>query len=573
MFNVNRIFFILLVFVPFLSLSQNIFEIKRENCTKVNTLFWDYNKTKIQAEGCYYKDEQGESKEEHGLWKYYNKFGGLEEERNYYRGKLNGKVKLYYGNGKPRQEGYFKIERRIITDYHTDTVFQDSIYREWYETGFLSKEGNYKLGRPVGVWKHFYVDGREKSLEEEKDSVNYVWAFWLPDPAHTQTLKDGNGELTIYHSTGTIKEWYNYKNGLQDGPFEERSIYGYTTIKGSFKEGEKDGEWTFYYYTGDIEKTSTYKEGKLNGPYNYYYDKHRLNVTGNYLNGKKEGLWKWFTNTGSPDMQGYFVNDLQDGEWIYWYGSGEKSYTAHFSKNLKTGHWIYLYKDGSTFKTGDYLEDLKDGRWQTWYENGTLLMDGVYSKGKEEGVWINYWDNGIVKNRVTFKHGEMNGIWESYYPSGNKKLIGKYKKNFKVGEWTDYYENGMPKDVFTYKVTEVKSRVEYGIFEDHGVKESIKHGHSISYSSKDYKKTEEGDYKNGLKDGEWIAYYPGGKMAAVITHYENGELEGVMKQFTRTGKLMSEINYSKGLKNGACIIYGENGKVVSKKNFTNGNED
>ena len=114
--------------------------------------------------------------------------------------------------------------------------------------------------------------------------------------------------------------------------------------------------------------------------------------------------------------------------------------------------------------------------------------------------------------------------------------------------------------------------MEYGFMKGHSVKESIKHGNSITYSNKDFKKTEEGNYKNGHKDGEWFDYYPGGKMIAVYTTYKNGELNGPMRQYDRSGKISSEINYSKGIKDGKFIIYNENGKVINEKNFSNGME-
>ena len=263
----SNYFKIILFLFPFCINAQ--IEIKKENLSKKDIIYWDFKKTKVQASGCYYTDGRGDNKEKHGKWSYYDKYGVLEEERNYFRDKLEGKVVLYFPNGKLKQEGYFKKDK------------QDSIYREWNETNTLSKEGLYDLGRPKGIWKQFYLDGRERSLEEELDSVTYVRAFWLPDPKHTQTIIDGNGELTTFHTTGTIKEWYNYSNGRPNGPFEERSIYGYNLLTGSFKDGEKEGEWKYYYYTGEIEKTSTYKNGILNGAYSYYYDKYltMLNIS------------------------------------------------------------------------------------------------------------------------------------------------------------------------------------------------------------------------------------------------------------------------------------------------------
>ena len=114
--------------------------------------------------------------------------------------------------------------------------------------------------------------------------------------------------------------------------------------------------------------------------------------------------------------------------------------------------------------------------------------------------------------------------------------------------------------------------MDYGYMKEHKVLESVEHGKAVSYSSKDFKKTEEGTYKNGEKHGKWTAYYPGGAYPAMITNYKNGLLEGKMLQYTRRGELTTEINYSKGEKHGDMIIYGANKKVISKKKFYYGVE-
>jgi len=532
----------------------------KENLTKKESLYWDFNKTQLQSTGCYYKDEVDETTEKHGKWLYYDRLGILEEERNYYKDMLHGKVALFYSNKKLKQEGYFYLDR------------QDSIYREWYENGKLSVEGQYNMNEPVGKWAYYDLDGREKSIEELIDSVNYLISFWLPDSLHTQTITGGTGELATYYTTGTVKEWYNYRDGLKDGPFEELSIYGYSTLTGFFKKGEKDSTWTYAYYTGDVEKISNYRNGVLNGAYNYFYDNGQLNVEGYYKDGKKFGKWTWYTNKGTKDMEGTFKDDKQHGDWVYWHPTGEVSYYAHYSEGSKTGQWTYLYKDGTKFKEGTFNNDLKDGTWQTWYEDGTLLMRGDYKDGKEQGEWSNYWENGQLKNKSTFKAGLLSGAWESYYPTGKLKLSGKYEDNFKVGEWTDYFENGKPKDILTYKLFKEKSKVEYGIMKDRVRSDSKKDGHAVSFSMKDYRKTEEGDYKEGEKHGEWIAYYPGGRNPAVISNYKNGELDGTMKQFDKRGNLLQEMDYKEGLKHGRFIVYDKKGKAVVTKKFEFGME-
>ena len=181
--------------------------INKENLSKPEFTYWDFNKQRIQSVGSYYKDQLGVNNDKHGTWKYYDKFGKLEEERTFFRGKLNGKVILYFPNGKMRQEGYFKLDK------------QDSIYREWNENGSLALEGQYEMDIPKGLWKNYYIDGRIKSEEKEIEGLKHIISFWLPDSLLTQLVKNGSGEMQTYYTTGSIKESYTYENGLPNGPF------------------------------------------------------------------------------------------------------------------------------------------------------------------------------------------------------------------------------------------------------------------------------------------------------------------------------------------------------------------
>ncbi len=551
-----------ILFLSLFSYSLMVFsqDIRKENLTKKYTLFWDFNKTQIQASGSYYKDELGETTEKHGKWLYYDRLGVLEEERNYYRGTLEGTTILYYPNQKRKQEGHFHKNQ------------QDSIYRAWNENGNLSVEGYYLNGKPVKTWTYYYLNGKEKSIEKLKDSVNYIWSFWLNDSLHTQTIREGNGELFTYFTNGNPKEWYHFQNGLKHGYFEEFLVSGNLALKGYFENGDKDSTWTYSYYTGTTEKISNYKNGLLDGPYVYYYDNQVLNVSGYYSQGKKTGKWTWYTNQGNRDMEGDFKDDKQQGDWVYWYPTGELSYTAHYSLGLKTGVWTYFYKNGQKFKEGSFEADEKHGIWKTWYENGVLLMEGSYEKGKEQGEWINNWEDGTLKNKTTFKNGKLNGRWASYFPTGKIKMSGQYDDDLKIGEWIDYFENGKPKDIVNYKIFKEKSGIDFGIMKNRTHIDSKKHGHTISFSSKDYQKTEEGDYHEGLKEGEWTAYYPGGKYPAVISHYKNGELDGLMQQYSRRGQLLNEISYKNGVKHGKFIVYNSKGKIMVEKYFENGVE-
>lgn len=547
-----------LCFLIFVSLSVSGQTILKENLTRKTVLYWDYNKKQPQASGAYYKDPLGETNKEHGKWEYFDRYGKLEEVRNYYKGKLHGAVILKYPNGSNKQEGYFKNDQL------------DSVYREWNEMGKLELEGYYLKNAAVGIWKSFYINGQPKMVEEIVDSTRYVQSFWQNDSLHIQTIVDGNGDMADYYNNGLLKQRYHYKSGLQDGAFLEKSIFGDTSLSGSYTKGKKSGEWKYYYYTGKLEKVCNYDENHLDGKYVLLYDNGQITTEGFYKKGKKSGVWTWYTKFGKRDMSGSFKEDLQDGDWTYWFPTGELSYTAQYKMGLKDGNWNYFYKDGSKFKKGSFSKDEKDGLWETWYENGTLLMTGKYAAGKEQGKWTNNWENGKVKNETTFKNGVLHGEWKSYSPKGVVKLTGTYKEGLKSKEWIEYFENGMQKDIISYKVIKVKSQVKYGPMKNRSTLTSVKNGKSASFSSKDFKRTEEGNYKNGEKDGVWIDYYPGGKIAAVSSTYKAGKLDGPMRKYGRKGELSSEVNYKNGLIHGTMRTYDKKGKVATEKEYENG---
>lgn len=108
--------FIIPLFLLFFITSVTAQEVHKRNLTRPDKMFYDYRKTKLLSTGAYYKDDLGETKIEHGEWKYYSKDQKLEEIRNYYKGKIHGLVMLYWPNGNKKQEGYFILDS------------QDSVY-------------------------------------------------------------------------------------------------------------------------------------------------------------------------------------------------------------------------------------------------------------------------------------------------------------------------------------------------------------------------------------------------------------------------------------------------------------
>ena len=537
-------------------------KIDPENLSPKNKIYWDEGGKRIHSVGSYYVDDRHpETTEKHGKWLFYSVKGVLEEERYYFRDRIHGKQTIFYPDKSIKQLMYYSFN------------VPDSIFKEWYSNKNLKATGEYTLGSPTGKWRHYYEDAHLKSIDSIVIDTVYTLSYWDESKDHIQTVINGNGFIKTDYVTGILKEKYQFINGLKTGPFEERLANGRVSIKGAFEKGKKNGPWIFYNDAGFVDKQINYRRDSLDGEYLVFFPDGRINTSGNYLMGKKTGLWIWnLPNKIGTEMKGTFVNDLQDGKWEYYFSTGELSYLANYKQGLRNGEWNYFYKDSTLYRNGKFSNDLKEGKWETYYEDGTLLMEGAYNKGKEAGEWTVYWENGRVKNRSVFEEGKLNGIWTSYTPTGMISLAGRYKKGQKTGLWEEFYNNGKPKEQTHYKVKYIKTRSNDVVVMGMKTLQSIQHGKFKAYSQIDYEIKETGKFKNGIKTGEWINYYPGGVVPTVISQYKKGKLHGVLKQFGRRGEVMNEIHYKNGLKHGLFLVYGNNNKVLVKKMFRKGME-
>lgn len=134
---------LLFLFIFGLTISVNA-----QNKHKLQTNFWDFEKTKPMSRGFFYADDfTGETTLKHGKWSYWNRDGLLVEVRNYIKGDLNGEVLAYYNNGKMKEKGYFKMG------------VQDSVFSAWYDNGKIQATGKFKNGEPVDLWTTYYFTG------------------------------------------------------------------------------------------------------------------------------------------------------------------------------------------------------------------------------------------------------------------------------------------------------------------------------------------------------------------------------------------------------------------------------
>lgn len=136
---------------------------------------------------------------------------------------------IYYNrNGKGTKHASFASYYRVIPN-HNDPEFEQ-IFRDFYPTGELKKEGGYL------------------SIDKTDDS---------------KTIFDG--ECISYYKNGVVCEGANYVNGKLDGAYETFSENGYMKSHATYKEGIYDGIYEEYFNDGNLRVHIPYNNGKYNG--------------------------------------------------------------------------------------------------------------------------------------------------------------------------------------------------------------------------------------------------------------------------------------------------------------------
>ena len=554
----NPLLIILALLYLNISFSQKVNE---DNLTEQEKLYWDTQNKHLNSKGAYYVDGLiGITNEKHGRWRFYDFNGVLTEERNYFRDRIHGKQLTYFKDKSINTEAFFVFN------------VPDSSFQEWNEKGALILKGNYALGSPEGFWNYYFSDGRIEKKQRISNDTVYLMEQYDSDSLHTQIIENGNGEIKRFYVSGGLKELYTYTNGLKTGPFEEKLANGIIIARGQFIDGLKDGKWYFYTQNGSMEEIIEYHQDTLNGIYETFFSNGNQKTKGAYNKGKKTGDWIWATENKALEMTGSFVAGEQYGEWNYYFSTGDLSYVAHFNNGLRTGEWIYYFKDGGLYKKGSYKNDQKTSIWLTNYENGKTLMTGGYNNGLEQGEWLNYWDNGKIKNQAFFKSGVLNGEWKSYSPEGILLLNGTYKDGLKVKEWKSFDAKGHLLTLENYKIVKEDYESSEIVVLGRNIPVSVLHGKFEAYSELDYTLKASGVYKKGKKNGTFIDYYPGGVVPTIVAQYKNGKLNGLFQQFGRQGGIRHQIKYNDGKKNGSFLIFNANGKLMIRKEFSNGLE-
>lgn len=193
---------------------------------------------------------------------------------------------------------------------------------------------------------------------------------------------------------------------------------------------------------------------------------------------------------------------------------------------------------------------LKQGYWQKNYPNGKPIYKGFFKNGKPNGVMKRYFDNGELKAIIKFPEEGDSVYAELYYNNGKLFSEGNYVRNRKEGEWKfySYYDNTL-KAIVSYK-------------------NGMKHGNEISYYPNGTK-AELLQYNMGSKNGKWEQYFATGEIKQEAT-YVNEQLHGAYVIYYPSRLKYVDGTYYKNLMDGTWYYFDEDGQIEYKAIYNKG---
>lgn len=191
----------------------------------------------------------------------------------------------------------------------------------------------------------------------------------------------------------------------------------------------------------------------------------------------------------------------------------------------------------------------RHGVWEKTYENGKTRYNGKFEHGKEVGLFKFYNDRGILIAENFFRDKGKTAYCKQYSLKRFLAAEGKFIYGKKDSVWT-YYDSD----------DNVLSRENF--------KNDLKHGSSITYYP-NKKIAEKLNYKNGVKEGQWVQNFGTGKLK-LKAMYVDGKLQGEALYYRDNGQIRAKGNYHKGLMDGTWYYFDDKKNIEKKEIWKKG---
>lgn len=364
---------------------------------------------------------------------------------------------------------------------------------------------------------------------------------------------------------------------------------------------EKDGYYKSFYPSGRIAVQGNFKENIKNDWFREYYDtliagKNPIKSQIFFSNGKKNGLMTAFSLKGDTLQKAVFKDDAIVGLLSIYHPNGKLHRQGNFVNGQPQGIVKEYYETGILYKEINFVDGQPQGITKVYYPSGNLHFEENYVNGLQEGEQKEFYDtpSSPIMLQFTMKNNAKEGkevlynargkvLVESNYVLGRLngtarrwseetgELIyeASYKDGYKIGKEMEYYAANQIAKLTTYSNQErnkkviaydLKGEITFEATYQNGVLEGV-----VKESKPNENFWSESMYKSGKKEGETKTFYKASKKLRSKEMYRNNLLEGDYTEYFENGKTKTKGQYRAGKKSGNWVYYDENGKERNEK--------
>jgi antitoxin component YwqK of YwqJK toxin-antitoxin module len=218
--------------------------------------------------------------------------------------------------------------------------------------------------------------------------------------------------------------------------------------------------------------------------------------------------------------------------------------SGQVSEPAKDGYQVFKYPNGSISSEGMFKNGKPEGYWKTYYVTGIKRSEGKYTNFKLDSIWLFYDQTGDTTEKISYLFDKKNGYYFKYKKDQSAGLYVWSKELYaggrKEGTGYVYFPDGKIQQTITYNAGKreglSKEYDRYG-----NVITLMEYNNDFLVSRQKINRSD----NNGMKQGEWIDFYPNGSKKSEKT-YKNDQLHGYYKEYDTRGVLVLTMLYDNG---------------------------
>ncbi|NMD01707.1 MAG: toxin-antitoxin system YwqK family antitoxin, partial [Bacteroidales bacterium] len=212
--------------------------------------------------------------------------------------------------------------------------------------------------------------------------------------------------------------------------------------------------------------------------------------------------------------------------------------------DIKDGYQVFKYPNGSVSSEGLFRNGKPDGYWKNYYVTGVKRSEGKYTNFMLDSIWIFYDQASDTIRKISYLYGKKNGYYLEYKkdPVFGLYLSSKelYAGDKKEGTAYTYFPDGKIQQIISYN-GDKKEGLSKELDKNGNVITLLEYRNDFLVSRQKINRTD----NNGLKQGEWMEFYPNGSIKSEKT-FKDDLLHGYYKEYDTRGKIVITMLYENG---------------------------